>query len=306
VSEHHFAPPTLETVVVPVETTDGARLRLALGRLAEQDPLIDVRQDEREELSVSLYGEVQKEVIQATLASDYGLDVTFRETTVICVERPIGFGEAAEVLHAESNPFAATIGLRIEPAPVGSGVEFRTDIDPRSAPLYVYKTFEAFGESKAAYVRDALCEGLAGWEVADCVVTMNRCAYQSPDGSAATRGPLSTAADFRKLTPIVVRQALRRARTDVCEPVLRVRLEIPAAATGPALGALGRLGALVPTPALDGSRATVEAELSAARVQELRRQLPTLTGGEGVLESNFAGYRPVAGERPVRPGTKMV
>ena len=74
-------------------------------------------------------------MIQATLASDYGLDVTFRETTVICVERPVGIGEAAEVLHAESNPFAATIGLRIEPAPVGSGVEFRTDVDPRSAPL---------------------------------------------------------------------------------------------------------------------------------------------------------------------------
>ena len=304
--EHHFAPPTLETVVVPVETTDGARLRLALGQLSEQDPLIAVRQDEREELSVSLYGEVQKEVIQATLASDYGLDVTFRETTVICVERPVGIGEAAEVLHAESNPFAATIGLRIEPAPVGSGVEFRTDVDPRSAPLYVYKTFEAFGDSMAGYVRDALREGLAGWQVADCVVTMNRCTYQSPDGSAATRGPLSTAADFRKLTPIVVRQALRRAWTDVCEPFLRVRLEIPAAATGPALGALARLGALVPAPALDGSRATVEAELPAARVQELRRRLPTLTGGEGVLESDFAGYRPVAGERPVRPGTKMV
>jgi ribosomal protection tetracycline resistance protein len=62
----------------------------------------------------------------------------------------------------------------------------------------------------------------------------------------------------------------------------------------------------VPTPALDGSRATVEAELPAARVQELRRQLPALTGGEGVLESDFAAYRPVAGQRPVRPGTKMV
>jgi hypothetical protein len=79
----------------------------------------------------------------------------------------------------------------------------------------------------AGYVRDALREGLAGWQVADCVVTMNRCTYQSPDGSAATRGPLSTAADFRKLTPIVVRQALRRAWTDVCEPFLRVRLESP-------------------------------------------------------------------------------
>ena len=74
---------------------------------------------------MSLYGEVQKEVIQATLLSDFGLDVGFSETTTICVERPTGTGEAVEILHAESNPFLATIGLRIEPAPEGSGIEFR-------------------------------------------------------------------------------------------------------------------------------------------------------------------------------------
>jgi ribosomal protection tetracycline resistance protein len=45
-----------------------------------------VRQDDiRQELSVSLYGEVQKEVIQATLAGDFGIDVGFRETTTVCV-----------------------------------------------------------------------------------------------------------------------------------------------------------------------------------------------------------------------------
>jgi ribosomal protection tetracycline resistance protein len=300
VLEHHFVPPTLETVVVPEEPADGARLRVALGRLAEQDPLIGVRQGERDELSVSLYGEVQKEVIQATLASDYALDVAFRETTVICVERPAGTADAAEILHADTNPFAATVGLRIEPAAVGSGVGFRLDIDPRSAPLYVYKTLAAFEESMAEYVSDALKEGLAGWQVTDCVVTMNRCTYQSPDGSAATRGPLSTAADFRKLTPLVVRKALERAGTTVCEPMLRARLDVPLASAGAVLGALGRLGASGRAPLAETSRVVVEAEVPAARVQELQRQLPALTGGEGVLESDFAGYRPIVGEPPVR------
>jgi ribosomal protection tetracycline resistance protein len=301
-TEHHFAPPTLESVIVPAEAADGGRLRLALGQLAEQDPLIQVRQDEREQLCLSLYGEVQKEVIQATLAGDYGLDVTFRGTTVICVERPARSGEAVALLHAASNPFAATIGLRVDPARTGSGVAFRLDVDPRSAPLYIYKTFEAFGDSMAEYVRAALRQGLAGWQVTDCVVTMDRCTYQSPDGPAATRGPLSTAADFRKLTPIVVRQALEQAGTNICEPVLRVRLEVPAAATGAVLGALSRLGASGQTPSAGTSRSIVEAELPAARVQELQRQLPELTGGEGVFESDFAGYRPVAGESPVRKG----
>src|SRR5439155_502034 len=68
-TSHRFAPPTMESVVVAVNPDDRARLRVALAQLAEQDPLINVRQDDAlNEISVSLYGEVQKEVIGATLA----------------------------------------------------------------------------------------------------------------------------------------------------------------------------------------------------------------------------------------------
>src|SRR5207244_9777192 len=103
-AEHHFAPPTLETVVVPARVADKGALRVALGQLAEQDPLIGLRQDDtRGELSVSLYGEVQKEVVQATLAGDYGLEAGFRETTTICIERAVGTGAAVERLREPPN-----------------------------------------------------------------------------------------------------------------------------------------------------------------------------------------------------------
>ena len=303
--ERHFAPPTLETVVVPRHPADKGSLRVALAQLAEQDPLIDVRQDEvDQELSVSLYGEVQKEVVQATLANDFGLDVGFRETTTICVERPVGAGKAVEVLHADSNPFLATIGLRVEPRPTGSGIEFRLQVDSRAIPLYVYKSVERFAASMSEYVRRALGEGLCGWQVTDCIVTMTECAYSVPDGPPSRRGPLSTAADFRKLTPIVVRQALEQAGTVVCEPIVRASLELPPDAIGAVMPALARLGAAVETPALQGKLATVELVLPAARAHELQRQLPGLTGGEGVLESSFAGYQPVSGDPPTRRRTR--
>src|SRR5260370_35452153 len=92
---HHFAPPTLEAVVVPVRRGDTGALRAALTQLAEQDPVINVRVDDADQdLAVSLYGEVQKEVIQATLAADFAIDVEFRETTTLYIERPAGAGEA--------------------------------------------------------------------------------------------------------------------------------------------------------------------------------------------------------------------
>jgi ribosomal protection tetracycline resistance protein len=304
--DHHFAPPTLETVVVPCDDADNGRLRVALAQLAEQDPLIDVRQDDDlRELSVSLYGEVQKEVIGATLASDYGLDVTFREATPLYVERPARSGEALEALHAESNPFNATIGLRVDPAPAGAGNDFVLDVDSRTVPLYVYKTLESFTDHMGEYVRHALREGLAGWRVTDCVVTMTTCAYSIPDGPPSRRGPRSTAADFRKLTPLVVKRALEAAGTVVCEPLVKAHLELPPEAIGAVMPALGRLGAAVEGPSVEDGLARIETVLPAAQLHELQRELPVLTGGEGVLEPTFAGYEPVSGDQPRRRGAAL-
>jgi ribosomal protection tetracycline resistance protein len=304
--EHHFAPPTFESVVEPRDPADGQRLSVALGQLAEQDPLIDVRQDDtRGETSVSLYGEVQREVIEATLAEDYGLVVAFRGTTAICIERPTGTGEAIEILNTPTNPFHADLGLRVEPAEPGSGVVFRADagIDPRDAPLAVFKTFESFTEHLDEYVRVALAEGLHGWQVTDCAVTLTAVAYSLADGPPSRRGPMPTARDIKRLTPIVVMQALANAGSAVCEPVFRVSAEVPTEAIGPVLAALGRLGAKAGTPLPGGELSVLEATLSASGVEELRRQLPGLTAGEGVLDSEFAGYEPTTGEPPVRKRT---
>jgi ribosomal protection tetracycline resistance protein len=299
-----FAPPTLESVVEPLNGDDGQRLRVALTQLAEQDPLINVRQDNTHgELSVSLYGEVQKEVVQATLANDFGIDVAFRATTPIYVERPIASGHAVEVLNTESNPFHATIGLRIRPAAADSGIEFRLQVGHQVVPTYVYKTREHFAVAMDGYVRDSLQEGLFGWQVTDCVVTMTESGYSVADGPPSRRGPTSTAADFRKLTPVVVKQALERAGTVVCEPVVRAVLEVPTDTVGAVLPALARLGAAVTTPSPEGDVSTIEGVLPAARVDELQRQLPRLTRGEGVLDSSFAGYQPVSGDFPIRRRT---
>jgi ribosomal protection tetracycline resistance protein len=306
--QREFPPPTLESVVVPRDRDDRQRLRAALAQLAEQDPLISVRQDDaRQEMSLSLYGEVQKEVIAETLSREYGVEVRFREPTTIHIERPSRSGEALEVLRARtktnvtgksspssSNPFLATLGLRIEPAPVGSGIEFRLAVDVRLLPIYIYKRVDVFIDHLEQHVRETLQEGLFGWHVTDCAVTITDCGYRAPG---------TTSADFRRLTPLVLMQALKRAGTVVCEPTLRVGIELPADAIGAVIAALARLGAAVETPSLNGELATVETVLSVPRARELHLQLSALTHGEGVLESTFEGYEPVPGEPPTRRRT---
>ncbi|MFF0776407.1 GTP-binding protein [Nonomuraea wenchangensis] len=292
--EGHFAPPTLETVVRPARPADRGALLLALTRLAEQDPLIGLRQDDaRGEVSLTLYGEVQKEVIQDTLLEEDGLEVSFRESTTICVERPSGSGAAVELIAVDPNPFLATVGLRVEPGPPGGGVAFRLEVELGSLPYAFMRTIEET-------VHETLRQGLRGWQVIDCVVTLTHSGYwarQSHSGGVFDKSMSSTAGDFRALTPLVVMDALRRAGTVVCEPVHRFTLELPADTTGEVLPVLARLGAV---PRTQGP-GLIEGEIPAARVHELGQRLPGLTRGEGVLDSAFERYRPVRGPAPARP-----
>ncbi|MDV9201582.1 translation factor GTPase family protein [Streptomyces sp. Wh19] len=295
-----FAPPTLESVVVPIPPASRGELLFALAQLAEQDPLINLRQDDiREEVSVSLYGEVQKEVIQATLADEYGIGVTFRETTTICLERPHGSGAAYEIIDQNGNPFLATVGLRVDPAPVGSGIEYRLAVELGSMPFSLMRAVEET-------VGETLRQGIHGWQVTDCVVTMTHSGYwprQSHAHAVFDKSMSSTAGDFRNLTPLVLMSALKRAGTTVHEPIHRFRLELPADLLGPVLPVLAQLRAVPETPAVLGSRCVLEGEIPAARVHELQQQLPSLTRGEGVLESDFDRYRAVVGAAPERPRT---
>jgi ribosomal protection tetracycline resistance protein len=296
--DHYFAPPTLETVVVPCRAADKGALHVALTQLAEQDPLINLRQDDiRQEIFVSLYGEVQKEVIQATLANEFDIDVTFRETTTICIERPAGTGAAVERIGKAGNPFLATVGLRIEPAPINSGLEFRLEVELGAMPFSFFKAVEDT-------VREALHKGIHGWQVTDCMVTMTHSGYcprQSHSHAMFDKSMSSTGWDFRKVTPLVLMSALKQAGTSVYEPMHRFHLEIPADTFGPILPVLGRLRAVPRRPAMRGSSCTLEGEIPAAQVHELEQQLLALTRGEGVLECAFDHYQPVSGTIPSRP-----
>lgn len=300
--QHHFSPPTLETVVV---AEDRRLLHAALTQLAEQDPLIGLRHDEvRQELSLSLYGEVQKEVIQATLLTDFGLDVEFRETTPICIERLRGSGRAIQRIprkRTTMHPFFAGIGLRVDPAPIGSGVEFRYEIELGSLP-------SAFMTAIADTVPEALQQGLHGWSVTDCTVTLTHSAYyprQSHSHQGFSKAMSSIGSDFRYTVPLVLLDAVRRAGTVVCEPISRYELEIPADALPVMIPLLAKLEAPPLEQMSRGDALVLCGQIRAAKVHSLQILIPDITRGEGVLETTFDSFRPVHGEPPERLRTDL-
>lgn len=286
-----FDHPSLDTVITAESAEDTGRLFTALTRLAAQDPLIGVRQV-GDELRLSLFGEVQKEVIETTLADEHGLRVRFSPTSVVCIERPVAAGEAVEVLYDDANPFLAGLGLRVEPGPIGSGVRYQVAGDRLGTMPIAF--FRAVEETVPA----ALEHGPRGWPVRDCVVTVIATGYaprQSHAHATFDKSMSSTGRDFRYVTPLVLATALQRAHTVVCEPVLRVRLEVPDDTLAAVLAVVVGLDGVPGAPTQRGDLAELEATLPARRLDLLTRRLPGLTRGEGVIESTLDHYDPVRG-----------
>jgi ribosomal protection tetracycline resistance protein len=287
-----FARPSLVTVVEPLDERDRPALYAALDRLAEQDPLISLRiDDDKRELGLSLYGEVQQQVIGSLLEEEYGVAVRFRDTAMICTERLRGTGAAVELIGTDPNPYLATVGLRVEPAPAGSGVDFGLEVELGSMP-------PAFFTAVETSVRSALLHGNHGWEVPDARVRMTHSGYwarQSHAHGTFDKSMSSTAGDFRDLTRLLMARSIAQAGTVVCEPVHRFELEVPADALGPTLALLAQAGGVPLTTeprGTSGSSVVVTGDVPADAVHRLTLMLPDVTRGEGVLSSRLDHFRP--------------
>ncbi|MFK8849905.1 tetracycline resistance ribosomal protection protein Otr(A) [Streptomyces sp. Ac-502] len=280
-----FSRPTLETVVRARRPAEAARLRAALLGLAEQDPLIHARPAASGATSVLLYGEVQKEIIAATLRQDHGIVADFAPSRVVCVERLLGTGEAYEEITGRDHVgWWATVGLRVEPGPRGSGPRFAYETELGALP-------HGFHQAVEDTVYASLRDGPRGWAVTDCRVVLTRSGFV---------GPVSTAGDFRGVTPVVLARALRRAGTRVYEPCHSFEAEVPLDTIAPVTAHLAPLGADFDDTSAAGGRWLLTGTLPARRLHDAERRLPGLTRGEGTWWSQPSGPE---GDRPVPRGS---
>ncbi|HEY6740659.1 MAG TPA: GTP-binding protein, partial [Actinopolymorphaceae bacterium] len=277
---HRFPPPSLETVVRAKHSDQTTDLRSALVALADQDPLIRTRMLPDGETSLLLYGEVQKEVIAATLEAEYGIEAFFEPSRTVYFERPRGTGEAADAF----TWFGANVALRVEPGPRGSGIVYRLGTERGTLR-------EAFHHALEDAVRRTLEQGLYGWNVTDCVVTITHARYRTG----------SVAGDFRNLGPILVMRALAAAGTAVYEPCETFELQLPPDTVGTVIAELVAAEASIVESAGDGTTWTLRGDIPSRRVQRFRQRLPGLTSGEGAWWGYPEGDRLVVGDPPVRP-----
>ncbi|PGT19476.1 elongation factor G [Bacillus cereus] len=285
IKDIHFAEPQMEAAIDAVPKERIHDLYAALMELCEEDPLIKVWKDDiHNELYIRLFGEVQKEVIETTLYEKYNLQVTFSNTRIVCIEKPIGVGNSVEVMGEKANPFYATIGFKIERGELNSGITYKLGVELGSLPLAFHKAIEDA-------VFQTLKQGLYGWGVTDIIVTLTHTGYASP---------VTTASDFRNLTPLVLIDALKKAETYVYEPINEFELTVPERAISTAMYKLAAIPATFAEPILYNDSYQLTGSLPVAKTEHFKRMLHSFTEGEGIFTTNPAGFTKLKPPFPTR------
>ena len=271
--------PVLGYKVLPNEH-DIRAVHQALNELAEEDPLLGVRWDERlGELRVQLMGSMQQDVVREELAQRHGLLVDFELGGVLYKETlsqsTVGVG------HFEPLRHYAEVHLRIEPAERGSGVTFGSvcpldELDRNWQRLILTNAMER----EHAGV-------LAGFPLTDVRIAIlgGRAHAKHTEGG-----------DFRQATYRAIRQGLMRAHERgeclLLEPWYRFELEVPADKVGRALADLQRMSARFGAPDVMGDWARLEGAVPVSEVRDYPLEVSAYTGGEGGMSVTFGGYEP--------------
>lgn len=267
--------------VVPLKPGERADLLNALVELTEEDPDLHFSIEGQEEVTIQLLGNTQKEVIQSLLAQRYGIETTIGKLNIIYMERPQKTVEAVIHIGVSPNPFYASIGLCVEPLPIGSGIQFESKVSLG----YLNPPFQ---HAVRDGVLTACKHGLLGWELTDARITFTYGKYFSP---------ISTPSDFRRLAPHVLEMALRQSGTGLLEPVCSYTLEIPEPCIGRAMHDIQLMRGTVNgiTAKSDGWH-TLSGHVPMETARNYALDVVSYTEGAGIFFLQHMGYAQYDGE----------
>jgi ribosomal protection tetracycline resistance protein len=278
---HKLASPTLAVRVHASRLERLEDLVEAFKILEEEDPLLNVQWKENErELHVHLMGIVHMQILTEIVKSRFKLNAIFEKPTVVYKETP----EAEAVGYVEMyTPNYATLELKIEPLPRGSGLIYESAFSTD----YIFQKYQKEVEQT---VPIALREGLMGYEVTDIKVTLI--------GGKSTK--LATQpSDFRAVTPIAIMKALKEAGTKLLEPIQEYEINISKDEAGIVMKHLMTMRASMEEQIIIGDRFIIKGIVPVATSMDYSVTVASFSQGRSSYKTRFLGYRECLKEHEV-------
>lgn len=235
--------------------------------ISEEIPELSVKySEEKKEITISLMGEVQTEVLKHLIKERYNVDIGFGEGHTLyketIAETVYGVG------HFEPLRHYAEVELRLEPAERGSGLSFASEVSEDELSLNYQRLILSHLEEKEY-------KGvLTGSPITDMKITLvaGRAHLKHTEGG-----------DFRQATYRAVRQGLMQACSVLLEPVYEFKLEVPEEAIGRAMTDIGKMNGSFSSPENISGKAVLKGKVPVSEVKNYALELRAYTKGEGVL-----------------------
>jgi elongation factor G len=276
-----FPEPVIAVSIEPKTKADQEKLGTALARLAEEDPTFQVRSDdETGETLISGMGELHLEVIVDRMMREFKVDanvgrpqVAYRETVREPVEKIQGrfvrqTGGRGQYGHAVIN---------LEPAP-GEGFDFVNKIRGGSIPSEFIPAVEQG-------VEEALETGVkAGYPMVDVRVTLVDGSYHDVDSSEMA---------FKIAGSMALKEAARRAKPVLLEPIMAVEVVTPEEFMGDVIGDLNRRRGRIEGMEPRGNAQVIKAYVPLAEMFGYATDLRSQTQGRATYTMQFERYSEV-------------
>ena len=273
-----FPTPVIQLAVEPKTKADQEKLGMAIQKLAQEDPTFKVNVDpETGQTILSGMGELHLEIIVDRMLREFGVtanvgkpQVAYRETIRTAAE-----AEGRWVRQTGGKGQYGVVNLRIEPLVQGSGFQFESAIFGGTVPREYWRAVEMGAQ-------EALEGGvLAGYPMADVKVTLF-------DGSAHDVDSSEMA--FKLAGSIGVKEAARRAKPVLLEPVMSVEVVVPEEYMGDVIGDLNSRRGRPEGMQLRGTSQIIKASVPLAEMFGYATALRSRTQGRGSFTMHFGRY----------------
>jgi len=276
-----FPEPVIKVAVEPKTKADQEKMSVALGRLAEEDPTFQVRSNEETgQTEISGMGELHLEVIVDRMKREFGVEANVGRPQVSYRETVRGTAEKIEGKFVRQTGGSGQFGvvyIDLEPAP-GEGFEFVNKIKGGAIPSEYIPAVEKG-------VAEALESGVkAGYPMVDIRVTLTDGKYHEVDSSEIA---------FKVAGSIAAKEAARRAKPVLLEPIFAVEVVTPEEFLGTVIGDLSSRRGRVEAQEPRGNALAVTARVPLSEMFGYATDLRSNTQGRATYTMQFEGYEEV-------------
>jgi elongation factor G len=275
-----FPEPVIQLAIEPKTKADQEKLGMAIQKLVQEDPTLRVNTDpDTGQTILAGMGELHLEIIVDRMQREFNVganvgkpQVAYRETIRTTAE----YDYTHKKQTGGSGQYART-KIRVEPNHA-KGFEFENDVKQGAIP-------KEFISAVEKGVRESLDGGiLAGYPMVDIKATVFDGDYHDVDSSEMA---------FKICSSICFKEACRKAKPVLLEPVMRVEVVVPEEYMGTVNGDLNsRRGRLEGTE-VRGTTQLIKALVPLSEMFGYATELRSRTQGRGSFTMHFGQYEEV-------------